>query len=92
MKNSIIQPDKECYFTKSKINLHKHHIFPGAFRKKSEEYGCWIWVRSDYHVGTDYAIHNNERMLLELKKITQKIFEDKYEHDKFMQIFKRNYI
>lgn len=34
---------------------------------------------------------NRERDLL-LKKYAQKIFEEEYGHEKFMEVFKRNYL
>ena len=89
---SLIQTEKECYITQSTNNLHKHHVFPGAFRTKSEKWGMWVWLRSDWHVGEPYSIHSDENLLIELKKQAQIIFEEKYSHEKYMEIFKRNYL
>lgn len=89
---SIMQFEKECYLTETKYNLQKHHIFPGALRDKSEKFGLWVWLRSDMHVGTDYAVHNDESKLLELKQQAQIIFENKYSHEKWMQEFRKNYL
>ena len=88
---SIMQDDKECYITHSTLGLHRHHIFGGAFRDKSEEYGCWVWLRHDYHVGTSYAVHHNKRLMNQLRMDCQKKFEELYGHDKFMEVFRKDY-
>lgn len=92
MSKSIIQTKKECYYTQSISNLHKHHVFGGAFRDLAEKYGLWIWLRADYHVGTTYAVHNNPKELKKLRILGQIAFEKLYGHEKFMKIFKKNYL
>lgn len=89
---SIIQNEKECFITKSKINLHKHHIFMGPFRKKSEQYGCYVYLRADWHNMSDYGVHFNRNLDLRLKRIAQRKFEELYGHEKFMEVFKINYL
>ncbi|NLC96882.1 MAG: hypothetical protein GX675_04875 [Erysipelotrichaceae bacterium] len=89
---SILQNEKECFYTESKFNLEKHHIMPGAFRSKSEKFGLWIYVRCDIHRGTEYSIHNDEEKLTQLKQLAQEKFEMKYSHEKWMQEFKKNYL
>jgi len=46
---------------KSKKNLHVdvHHIFAGPYKAASEKRGFVIPLRHDYHVGTNYAIHED---------------------------------
>ena len=92
MSRSIMQDAKECYITHSPSNLHKHHIYAGAFRKKSEHYGCWVWLRSDWHVGTNYCVHNDKNFNSRLKQECQRKFEEKYSHDKFMEVFRKSYL
>lgn len=72
------------------MNLDKHHIFGGhAFRKKSEEYGMYVYLRHDIHM----RLHQHDySMELELKRFAQKKFEDVYGHEEFMKIFKKNYL
>lgn len=88
---SIMQDEKVCYFTGSQSNLHKHHIYPGTMRKKSEKYGCYVWLRSDWHVGTPYAVHEDIKLLNQLKVECQRKFEQLHSHQEFMEVFKRNY-
>lgn len=91
MAKSIMQTEKECYITHSTQGLHKHHIYGGYNRSKSEAYGCWIWLRNDWHVNTPYSIHNNTRLMKFIRTECQLKFEEIYGHDKFMQVFGRNY-
>lgn len=88
MSKSIIQNNKECYFTGSECYLDKHHIMNGPFRKKAEHYGLWIYIVHNIHL----AIHENPKQLLELKQMAQKIFEEKYNHELWMKEFGKNYL
>lgn len=92
MPKSIIQSEKVCYFTESTINLHLHHIMGGPFRKKAEKYGLIVWLRADYHVCSNHAVHENPEMLLELRRVAQKKFEEIHSHELWMKEFKRNYL
>lgn len=87
-----MQDKKECYITKSTSSLHKHHIFNGANRSKSEKYGCWIWLRSDWHNLASYGIHFDKKLDLEIKKQCQSKFESIYGHEMFMDLFHKNYL
>ncbi len=93
MSKSLIQDTKECFITGSYNRLERHHIFMGnPDRKLSEKYGLWVWLRVDYHKFSDYAVHNNRKLDLTLKRIGQQAFEDKYSHEEFMEVFMRNYL
>lgn len=90
---SIMQTKKECFLTGSTINLHKHHIFGGRpNRTYSEKYGCWIWLRADWHNMSKYGVHSNRELDLAIKREAQKKFEKLHGHDKFIQVFGRNYL
>lgn len=92
MAKSIIQDTKECFITKSTLNLHKHHIMNGFNRKNSEKYGLWVWLRADWHNMSSYGVHFNRELDLKLKRIAQEKFEEIYGHEEWMRIFKRNYL
>ena len=77
MAKSIMQTEKECYVTGSTLNLHKHHIFGGPFRKKAEKWGLWVYLRADYHIQTPNAVHNNREFDLELKKEALRLRDEK---------------
>ena len=90
--HSIMQTEKECYITGSTEGLHKHHVFPGSRRKASEKWGCWVWLRGDWHNLSNYGVHFNKDLDRKLKQEIQEKFEELYGHDKFMEVFGRNYI
>jgi hypothetical protein len=89
---SIIQEHKLCIKTNSPTFLHKHHIFGGANRKLSEQYGLWVWLRGDWHNLSDYGVHFNKEFDTELKQIAQRKFEETHTRQEFMSIFGKNYL
>lgn len=92
--NSLLQDEKVCYRTQSTINLHKHHIFAGSQRNKSEKYGLWVWLRNDWHNGASYSVHADPtgELAVHLKQEAQRKFEAIYGHEKFMEEFGKNYL
>lgn len=94
MKKSILQNDMSyCFYCGRHGSLHKHHIFYGsANRKKSEEYGCFVALCPAHHNMGNEAVHYNKSMDIALKKRCQYRFEELYGHEKFMEVFNRNYI
>lgn len=92
MAKSILQTEKECWVTRSTDGLHKHHIFYGKNRQASEKWGCWVWLRNDWHNMASYGVHFNKELDDTLKQACQEEFERRYSHELFMQIFGRNYI
>ena len=92
MAKSIMQDEKKCWVTGSTENLHRHHVFFGAYRQSSEKYGCWVWLRADWHNMSDYGVHFNKELDLTLKKICQERFERIYDHKLFMAVFGKNYL
>ncbi len=88
---SLLQDEKECYLTKCTYGLDCHHIFGGNkyTRKKSEQYGMLVWLRHDVHM----RLHQRDYSLeLRLKQDAQRVFEEKYGHEKFMEVFRKNYL
>ena len=93
MTKSILQSEKECYYSHATYNIERHHIFYGtANHKLSEKWGCWVYLRHDLHNEPPDGVHFNKKNDLELKRDCQKAFEEKYGHKKFMEIFGRNYL
>ena len=91
--DSILQQEKECYFTGAKSNLHEHHVFPGRNRGMSEKYGLKIWLRADLHTGRN-GIHFNREMSEAVKRAAQRKAMKVYgwSKDDFIQLFGRNYL
>lgn len=56
-----------CYITGSRNSVCPHHIFYGPDKTFSEKYHFMLPLRSDWHTGSNYAIHNNRKFDLEMK-------------------------
>lgn len=94
-KCSILQgTEKVCYLTGRTDQLEKHHIFNGAYRKKSDDFGFWIWVTHDWHTGKNYAIHNDGKLRERLKAECQKTYmeETKCSMEMWKLIINKNYL
>lgn len=81
-----------CIETGEKGNIHIHEVFFGtADRKKSIEWGCCIPLIERMH-DTNFptSIHNDKGMNYRYKRLMQKAFEEKYGHEKFMEVFIKN--
>lgn len=89
---SILQTDKACFLSGCTVQLEQHHIFAGPNRKNSDKYGLWVWLRHDLHNEPPMGAHHNEALNNVLKMLGQMAFERKHSHEKFMQVFGRNYL
>lgn len=93
MSRSILDNVRECYITRQTQGLHKHHIFFGTGQRElSEEWGCWCYLTGSLHNQSNEGVHFNRRLDLQLKRDCQYAFEMLYGHDKFMEVFGRNYL
>ena len=91
---SLLTDDmKKCYITGSTQDIHIHEVYYGsADRKKSIEYGCCVPLRADYHNMSSHGVHFNKELDLRLKREMQEAFEKKFSHEKFMEVFHKNYL
>ena len=90
---SIIQKDRECYLCSITLNLEKHHCIHGtAGRKLADKYGLTVWLCAYHHRDQKNGVHGNKDLDLWFKQLAQNVFEIAYSHEKWMQIFKRNYL
>jgi hypothetical protein len=90
---SIMQVRKECYITGATKGLHRHEIFFGADKRQlSLEWGCWIYLRHDWHTNTTYCVHLNPELDKRLKREAQQRFEQMYGRERFMAVFQKNYL
>ena len=107
MSKSIIQEKKECYICRAFMNLEndmrelpekgleKHHImfgFSSNNRKLSEKYGLWVWLCPKHHKWDDISPHKSKITNIATRRIAQRAFELKYSHEKWMELFGKNYI
>lgn len=92
MADSIMQNSRECFITGDTTRLCRHHIYAGGRRQTSEKWGCWVWLRYDWHNGANYGVHFNHDLDIRLKRQCQEQFERLYGHDKFMQVFGKSWL
>jgi len=93
MKKLILQDEKRCFICGKKGDLHHHEIFFGsANRKKSIQYGLQVWLCPLHHNQGDYSPHHSHLVDEYLKKFGQRKFEEVYGHEKFMEVFRKNYL
>jgi hypothetical protein len=91
-RNNLVPTiNDRCYFT-GKPYAELHEVFHGPDRQKSIEWGMQIRLAPELHrIGPD-AVHNNHEFDLQLKRMFQRKFEAQYGHDKFMEVFGKNYL
>ena len=89
---NLLQDNKQCYITGQVINLHRHHVFQGPRRKASEKWGCWVWLTAEMHNMSNKGVHFNRELDIRIKQDMQRAFEAKHGHDKFMEVFGKNYL
>lgn len=102
MAKSIMhnKQDRTCYLCMllrgdhdTRGNLQEHHAMPGtANRKLSERCGLKVYLCLEHHTQGPEAIHNNIRHQRLVQRKAQEAFEAKYSHEKWMDIFGRNFI
>ena len=75
--------------------LDRHHIFGGAYRKKSEKYGLVVDLCHDRcHIFGGYAVHQNAKTMLQLKRYGQlkAMREQGWTEDEFRREFGKSYL
>lgn len=94
MSKSIITNSRSCFVCKTPFDLHKHHIFYGTSnRKLSEKYGCWVYLCGKHHDMSDYGVHNDRVLDIQLKQIAQRAWEQEHgTTEDFIKVFGRNYL
>ena len=90
---SIIQTEKECFVCGTTRCLHDHHIFRGSYRKMAEKLGLKVWLCVHHHTGSNDAVHNNKVLDLQLKRLGQQRYEERYgSREDFREAFGRSYL
>lgn len=77
------------------VHLHReeHHVIQGnPGRKLSEHYGLKVHACIPHHRTGPEAAHKNIKVQRMLQRKAQEAFEEKYSHEKWMEVFGRNYI
>ena len=102
MAKSIMhnKDDRACYLCMllrddydTRKDLQEHHAMPGtANRRLSERYGLKVYLCMEHHTAGPQALHNNIKLRRLLQANAQIAFEKKYSHEKWMEVFRRNFI
>ena len=89
---------KECWLcgaNGSSDPLDRHHIFPGALRDKSEQYGLVVYLCHEHcHIFGKYSVHKNAQTMRSLKQYGQKkaMKEQGWTKADFIREFGKNYL
>lgn len=99
MAKSIIQEDNtHCYICGMNNRVEPmdcHHVFGGANRKKSEQYGLKVYLHHyRCHIFGKDSVHRNAEIAQALKAKAQKKAMQHYGWtiEQFREIFGKNYI
>lgn len=91
-KNPIPTYDDKCIICMTPY-AHTHEIFFGnPDARLSQEWGMTVKLCQYHHQDHKVGVHHNRENDLMLKRYGQQEFEKLYGHDKFMEIFGRNYL
>jgi hypothetical protein len=85
-------PYGKCVLCGRVGNMHKHHIFEGDRRQRSERYGMTCLLCPPCHVHTDVAVHRCRETDLKLKRAAQRKFEREHTREGFIKLFGRSYL
>lgn len=89
---SIIQSERECFFCGNPHVVCHHVIYGMGYRQIAEDYGLTVWLCPRHHNMSRDGVHMNKERDLELKRFAQKVFEEKYSHELWMEKIGRNYL
>lgn len=74
MADSIMQEEKECYVCGTIHCLERHHVFGGAYRKKSERDGLTVYLCHWHHNEPPYGVHHNRENMDRLRARAQAVY------------------
>lgn len=75
--------------------LDRHHLFGGAFRKKSEKYGLWVYLHHhSCHIFGPLSVHQNKDTMRRLHQYGQRkaMEENNWTVEDFIKEFGKNYL
>ena len=90
-KYPCLFPMGECWACGTITGLTTHHIFAGnPNRSLSEKYGLYVSLCIVCH--TRIQLYKSVTEVERLKQEAQRRFEKVYGHDKFLEVFHKNYL
>ena len=84
-------PEGRCVLCGRLGYMHRHHIFEGSLRKRSERYGMVCLLCPYCHTG-DFGVHMDEKLNKKLKRAAQRKFEREHTREEFIKLFGRSYL
>lgn len=96
--NSILQSEQRCFLCGANgahDPLDTHHVFGGAYRKKSEEYGLKVLLcHRRCHIFAQGAVHQSAGQNRRLKRFAQIEAQKRYgwTEEDFIREFGKNYL
>lgn len=90
MKSIMTQIEGYCYVCGRRAS-EWHHVFGGANRSNSEQYGLKVPLCHNCHNEPPNGVHFNAELMQELHVAGQAAFERTYPDKDFMAIFGKNY-
>lgn len=92
--NSILQQEKECLVCGTTSMLERHHVFGGAYRKKSERDGLTVYLCHYHHNEPPEGVHHNRQNMDKLRQWAEKLWLIHYDKtiDDFIKEYGRNYL
>lgn len=98
-KESILQEkDGRCYLCMKSGDYrihpvtHKHHVYPGALRKISDENGFTVNLCVKHHEFDAAAVHENQDNMRRIQRDCQRKYEETHSREEFMNLVGRNYL
>lgn len=86
---SVMPFDENVCIECQRRGTQTHHVIFGKNRKNSEKYGLKVRLCDECH----YRLHNqDEALAMKYRKLGQIYFEARWGHEKYMQVFGRNYL
>jgi hypothetical protein len=96
---SILSNEKVCFLCGANGPLEKHHIYGGAFRKKSEQQGLWVYLCHSCHNEPPNGVHHNRERMDALRAEAERAWINARNKevlqssiDNFIREFGRNYL
>lgn len=87
--NSIMQTECECFLCKTTKHLQVHHLINGiGNRGMCDLYGLTVYLCAKHHE----MVHKDQRLDEDLKKYTQRAFEETHSREEWMNAFHKNYL
>ena len=86
--------DERCCWLCGSPYVHRHHVYGGARRRRSDAEGCWLYLCPAHHNMSRYGVHFDHELDMELKRECQSrwMVRNRAGVGEFIAAFGRNYL